>query len=133
MNNTTQDSQLEISSSITQIITAAKKIAKPKKAADDEEVDATKVEPKPKKATGKGSEDEEETDEEEKEDDWNKDDDENWDPDFDEFDIPSKGSTKKAGKSSDDEVYKLEDDFSEFDNFGGSGGRGSGFDDDDDY
>lgn len=56
-----------------------------------------------------------------------------WDPDFDEFDIPKSkgaakgGAAKKKGEEDDD--FKMDEDFKEFDLFGDKGG---GFDDDDD-
>lgn len=75
----------------------------------------------------------------EEEDDWEKGEEgeeeaDEWDPDFDEFDIPK--STKKAagGKKDADEEedVKFDEDLNEFDDlFGDSGG--DGFDDDDDF
>ena len=69
------------------------------------------------------------------EDDWEKsEEDDDWDPDFDEFDIPkSKGAKKSpaAGKkkADEDDDFKLDEDFKEFDLFND---KDSGFDDDDD-
>lgn len=74
--------------------------------------------------------------EEEVADDWEKtEEDEDWDPDFDEFDIPKSGA-KKTGKkkTGDEDDLKIDDDFKEFglfDDMDGSGG--TGFDDEDDF
>ena len=58
--------------------------------------------------------DEDDVDDEEINDDWEKeDDDTNWDPDFEEFDMPKK-SSKKPGKF---KVAEEEDDFSLNDDF----------------
>ena len=70
-------------------------------------------------------------------DDWEKPEEEDdWDPDFDEFDVPKSkakktGAAKKPGKGDDDD-FKLDDDFKDLglDDLGGGGG---GFDDDDDF
>ncbi len=67
-------------------------------------------------------------------DDWEKaEEDDNWDPDFEEFDLPKsktkKPSTKKPGE---DEDLKMDDDFKEFGLFDDMEG-GGGFDDEDDY
>ena len=69
-------------------------------------------------------------------DDWEKvEEEEDWDPDFDEFDIPkSKGggaskastSSKPGKKGEEDDDFKLDEDFKEFDLF-----NDSGFDDGD--
>ncbi len=82
----------------------------------------------------KGDNDEDDIeDEQEKEDEWEKvEDEENWDPDFDEFDIPRSKTPKPTGtpkKSSEegDEDLKVDDDFKEFELF-----NDSGFEDDDD-
>ena len=64
-------------------------------------------------------------------DDWEKgDEDDNWDPDFDEFDVPkSKGKKPGAKKSSkDDDDFKVEDEFKEMGLF-----NDLDDDDDDDY
>lgn len=55
-----------------------------------------------------------------------------WDPDFDEFDIPK--STKKGGVAKDEEVeedVKFDEDLNEFDDLFGD--AGDDFDDDDDF
>jgi nucleolin len=62
-------------------------------------------------------------------DDWEKpeEEDDDWDPDFDEFDVPGSGAKKatvkkgKKGKVEDDDDFKVDDDFKEL-----------GFDDGDD-
>ncbi|HRD42417.1 MAG TPA: hypothetical protein PLN30_01635, partial [Ferruginibacter sp.] len=56
--------------------------------------------------------------------------DENWDPDFDEFDIP-KSKAKKSGtkKGKEDDDLGLDDDFKEFGLFDDEGGN---YDDEDD-
>ena len=67
-------------------------------------------------------------------DDWEQvEEDENWDPDFDEFDIP-KSKTKKSGggkKASDDDDLGIDDEFKDlgFDDYDGGGG----FDEEDDF
>jgi DNA-directed RNA polymerase subunit delta len=71
-------------------------------------------------------------------DDWEKGEegDDDWDPDFDEFDIPEKQRRcqKAAGtfskkKGDDDDDFKIDEDFKEFDLFNDKSG---GFDDDED-
>ena len=62
-------------------------------------------------------------------DDWEKPEEEdNWDPDFDEFDIP-KSKAKKSGKKDDDDDFAIDDEFKDMGMFDDSGG----FDDDDDF
>jgi len=63
--------------------------------------------------------------------------DDNWDPDFDEFDVP-KSKVKKAtgggAKKKDDDDLGLDDDFKEFGLFDDmDGGGGGNYDDDDDF
>ena len=66
-------------------------------------------------------------------DDWEKPEEEDeWDPDFDEFDLPkSKGKKATGGKKKEEEEedFKVDEDFKEFDLFNDKSG---GFDDDDD-
>lgn len=74
---------------------------------------------KSKKEENDDDDDEEDTEDEEK-DDWEKpEEEEEWDPDFDEFDIPDskskKGGTKKGGKEEED--LGLDDDFKDMDLF----------------
>ena len=93
----------------------------------------------PKKAPAKPVDDDDDDDEDEDVvDDWEKGDDEeeeNWDPDFDEFDVPaSKG--KKAGsggkkKNEEEDDFKFDDDMKEFDLFNDSDKDED--DDDDDF
>lgn len=125
--------------------TTPKASPKPKKQfEEDEDDDLDLDEPAAaakgsKKAAGpaKNADDDEDDDLEDLEDDWNKEEDEEeWDPDFDEFDIPkSRGGKEdgpllgKKGKGEEfDDDFKLDDDFSDLD-FGGGKGKG-GFDDD---
>jgi hypothetical protein len=86
-----------------------------------------------KKST-RSRDDDDEDDADDVDDNWEQvEEDENWDPDFDEFDIP-KSKTKKSGgkKSADDDDLGIDDEFKDlgFDDFSGSGG---GFDDEDDF
>ena len=66
---------------------------------------------------------------------WNaSEEDDSWDPDFAEFDLPKSktkkpAGPKKKGAASDEDDFKLDDDFNEFDLFDE---KNSGFDDDDD-
>ena len=99
---------------------------------DDEEDDFDEADDKPMKKAARSSDEDE--DAEDVEDDWNQvEEDENWDPDFDEFDIP-KSKTKKSGgkKSADDDDLGMDDEFKDlgFDDFSGGGG---GFDEEDDF
>ncbi|MEO7265423.1 MAG: hypothetical protein ABIW38_10940 [Ferruginibacter sp.] len=106
----------------------------------DEEVipktSKSKSAPKSKKAKADDEEDDDADIEEETADDWEKtEEDENWDPDFDEFDIPKSGA-KKVGKKKpgDEDDLKIDEDFKEFGLFDDmDGGGGTGFDDDDDF
>lgn len=91
-----------------------------------------------KSAKKKAEEEEDDDDdsEDDSKDDWEKgeeEEEEEWDPDFDEFDLPKSG--KKAGKgkggSDEDDDVKIDDDMNEFDDLFGDGG--DDFDDDDDY
>ena len=90
---------------------------------------------KSKKSNKEDDDDDDADVEEEKADDWEKpEEDENWDPDFEEFDVP-KSKEKKAGskKNADDDDLKMDDDFKEFGLFDDMEGAGAGFDDEDDY
>ena len=91
-----------------------------------------------KKGTAKKKSDDDDDDDDDDiddEDDWEagedgEEEDEEWDPDFDEFDLPK--STKKAGKkpaSDEEEEFKIDDEFKDlgFDDLDG------GFDDEDDF
>jgi DNA-directed RNA polymerase subunit delta len=119
---------------------AIKKIvAKPKEQLEDDIDDIETDDEKPSKgkkmAAVKGKSDEEgddDSDVDEVEDTWNKPEDgDDWDPDFDEFDLPKSsakktGTTKKSAKDDDDD-FKIDDEFKDlFDN------KSSKFDDDDD-
>jgi nucleolin len=93
-----------------------------------------------KKATTTDPDDEDDDDgaeEEDEKDEWEKGDEEedSWDPDFDEFDLPKSSAKKTArGKKDDGEEeddFKLDEGMDEFDDL--FGGKGGGFDDDDDY
>jgi nucleolin len=83
--------------------------------------------PAPSKKKSRDDEDEEGEDEEV--DDWEKPEEEdNWDPDFDEFDIP-KSRAKKSGGKKDDDDFAIDDEFKDMGMFDDSGG----YDDDDDF
>jgi len=106
-----------------------KEVPQPKKEEEDDDIDELDedIEETPKKpgkaaATSKKKkedEDEEEDDAAEEVDDWEKvEEEEEWDPDFDEFDIPKSkgkkaapvGTTPKKGADDDDE-FKIDDEF----------------------
>lgn len=92
---------------------------------DDEEV-AT-----PKKA-GKSKEDQDEEGDD-GDDDWSEggeDEEEEWDPDFEEFDLPKSRKGKSKAGDEEDEDYKVDDEFSDL---YGDDGDGENFDDDDDF
>jgi DNA-directed RNA polymerase subunit delta len=100
---------------------------------DEDEIEFDIVAATKKKiAASAGDEDEDEEDntdtQEEESDDWNKSEEEdNWDPDFDEFDIPkSAGKAGKKGKDDDDD-FAVDDEFKDL--FSGSS---SDFDDEED-
>jgi DNA-directed RNA polymerase subunit delta len=110
---------------INTIIAQAKKTsAKPKKVEDEDLDDDEDV--APKKASKKGKDDEDDDDEEdvEKDDDWEKGDDaeEEWDPDFEEFDLP-KSKKGKSSKGEEEEDFKVEEeeDFKDMDLFNDGG------------
>jgi nucleolin len=114
---------------------------KPKKDLDDDDDDFDDdddTKPAAKKAAksapvkkSKDDDDDDEDDDfdEDEKDEWEKvEEEENWDPDFDEFDIPksrggSKSSTSKPGKkgADEDDDFKLDDDFKEFGLFNDTG------------
>jgi hypothetical protein len=72
----------------------------------------------PKTSKKKGLDEEDDLDEEEVNDDWGKEEeDTNWDPDFEEFDMPKKAS-KKPGKfkvAEEEDDFSLNEDFKEVD------------------
>ena len=124
---------------------ATKPDPKPKKALDDDDDDldddddikqpAKKVaKASPAKKAKDDDDDDDDGPDVDVKDDWEKvEEDEDWDPDFDEFDIPkskaakpSSGGSAKTGKKSGDEEFKLDEDFKEFDLF-----NDTGFDDGD--
>ncbi len=56
---------------------------------------------------------------------------EEWDPDFEEFDLPKSKAKKSTGKksaASDDDEFKVDDEFKEMDLF-----NDNGFDEEDDF
>ena len=98
---------------------------------EDEELDL-KPSKKPARASAKKAADEDDDDDleaDDEADDWEKGEveEEEWDPDFDEFDIPKSTGKKIGGKkgADEDEDFKLDDDMKEFDLF-----NDSEFDDD---
>jgi len=104
---------------------------------DDEEGEPAKPKASKKAVKGlSGKDDEDDDDVEEVEDEWEKVEEDDWDPDFDEFDLP-KSKTKKASpgtgaprkkeKSAGDDDLGIDDDFKEMDLF-----NESSFDDDED-
>lgn len=95
---------------------AKRTAAKPKKAEED---DLEEVAPK-RSGSGSTSETDDE-DVEGKEDDRNKEEDDDLDPDFEEFDLP-KSKKGKAGKDSEEDDLKIEED-EEFKDLFNDGGR----------
>ena len=91
---------------------------------------------RPGQVPGKCVDDDEADDAEDEVDDWEKpEEEENWDPDFEEFDLPKSkvkkaggaAPGKKAGKGDDDDDLSVDDEFKDLDLF-----NDRGFDDDDD-
>ena len=90
------------------------------------------TEEKPSKSKKASKKEDDDDDDVEVKDDWEKGEEaDNWDPDFDEFDVPKskekKAGTKKPSKDEDD--FKVDDDFKEMGLFDDMGGD----DDDDDF
>lgn len=110
---------------------------KPSRKSDEDEIseDDLELDEKPLKkgkASAKNKKDEEEDvdDADDVKDDWEKSDDDDYDPDFEEFDIPKskiKSGPFKKGKTEDDELG-LDDDYKTLDLFNDNAGE----DDDDD-
>ena len=69
------------------------------------------------------------------EDEWEKSgDDDNWDPDFEEFDLPKSKAKKSATKKPvEEDDLKVDDDFKEFGLFNDMDNGGTGFDEEDDF
>jgi len=130
---------------------APEKNADPKKAPassevdgdeEDDDLDEEEATAKPavkakaggkKKKTEDDEEDEDDADTE-VDDEWEKPaDEDNWDPDFEEFDVPKSKTKKTPGKKSGEEDdLKIDDDFKEFGLFNDADG-GNDFDEDDDF
>ena len=107
--------------SMTEIIAQAKKASKPKVEGDDDDLDDEEV--APKKSSKKSKTDEEDDDDDVDDDNWDKEEDEEeWDPDFEEFDLP-KSKKGKGGKGGDEDDFKIEEDdeFKDMDLFNDSG------------
>jgi DNA-directed RNA polymerase subunit delta len=100
--------------------------SKTKKVEDDEDLDDEDV--APKKSSKKASEDDD--DDEDDDIDGVEEDDDEWDPDFEEFDLPKSRKGKAASKAEEEEDFKVEDteDFKDLDLFNDS----ESFDDEDD-
>jgi DNA-directed RNA polymerase subunit delta len=112
------------------LVSKTKKNLKEEDDDDDLEDDETEVTSFSKKngkpsasKKGKAKDEDDEEDDEEIKDDWEKpEEEEEWDPDFDEFDLPkSKGAKGKkvtgGAKKADDDDLKLDDEFKEMDLF----------------
>jgi len=118
---------------------AEKPSPKSKKKIEDEDGDDDEDfedEPKAKASSRKKEDDDDDDDDVEVEDDWEKvEEEENWDPDFDEFDIPKSKSKKgpatpkKSGRGGEDDLG-MDDEFKDMDLFNDSGGYD---DEEDDY
>jgi len=117
--------------------TEKKPSAKPKKQVgedDDEdleveeELETTAKKGKAVASSKKKSEDDDDDDDaEEAVDDWEKpEEEENWDPDFDEFDVPKSRGKKAAKKGEEEEEFKIDEEFKDMDLFN----EGGGYDDD---
>lgn len=104
------------------IAQAKKSSTKPKKVEEDDDMDDEEVNPK------KSSKKEKDDEDDEKDDDWDAKEEgaEEWDPDFEEFDLP-KSRKGKSGKGEEEEDFKVEgeEDFKDLDLF-----NDGGFDDD---
>ena len=71
-------------------------------------------------------------DDDDEKDDWEATEEEDeWDPDFDEFDIPKSTKKGKAGKGDEEDDIKFDEDLNEFDDLFGDGG--DDFDEEDDF
>lgn len=118
----------EISSGTTLLDTllAQAKGRSPKKKTEDEDDDLDE-EVAPKKGGKKAADDDDDIDDDD-DFDGEEDDDDNWDPDFEEFDVPKSKKGKGKAEEEEDDDFKIEEeeDFSDMDPFTG----GSGFDDD---
>jgi hypothetical protein len=112
---------------IETIIAQAKgRPSKTKKVEDDEDLDDEDV--APKKSSKKSSDDDD--DDEDDDVDGAEEDDDEWDPDFEEFDLPKSRKGKGGSKAEEEEDFKVEDteDFKDLDLFNDS----ESFDDEDD-
>jgi DNA-directed RNA polymerase subunit delta len=99
--------------------------SKTKKEEDDEDLDDEDV--APKKSSKKASDDDDDEDDDV---DGAEEDDDEWDPDFEEFDLPKSSKSKGGAKVEEEEDFKVEDteDFKDLDLFNDS----ESFDDEDD-
>ena len=98
------------------LIAQAKSKSSKKKVEEDDDLDEDEEKPAPKKS-GKSSKEEDVDDDDVEDDDWNKGDEEGeeWDPDFEEFDLPKSKGKKAAGAGSkpaaeEEEDFKVEND-----------------------
>lgn len=118
---------------------ARKAPAKPtSKKKEEEDPDEDDESPKAKAVAGRAAStakartapDDEDADDDDPVDDWEKPEEEdNWDPDFEEFDVPKSKSTRKtAGKKGDDDDFAIDDEFKDMGLFDDS----SGYDDEED-
>jgi len=112
------------------LVSQAKRASKTKKSAeDDDDFDELEESPKKSGSAKKPRDEEDDDDVEEKPDEWEKPEegDDDWDPDFEEFDLP-KSKKAKSGKAGGEENPKIEEDDEFKDLFNENDG---GFDDDD--
>jgi hypothetical protein len=100
--------------------------SKTKKVEDDKDLDDEDI--APKKSSKKASDDDD--DDEDDDVDGAEEDDDEWDPDFEEFDLPKSRKGKGGSKAEEEEDFKVEDteDFKDLDLFNDS----ESFDDEDD-
>lgn len=103
--------------------------AKPKNSDEDDDMYLDDEKPTKKSSSSKNDDEEDDLD---VQDDWEKpEEDDNWDPDFEEFDVPKSKVKKTPGKkSSDEEDFSVDDEFKDLGFFDDDS---SGFDNDDDY
>jgi nucleolin len=99
----------------------------------EDEVETTAKKGKASVSSKKKSEDDDDddavSDGEDEVDDWDKVEEEEWDPDFEEFDVPKSKAKKAAGKKGEEEEdFKIDEEFKDMDLFN----EGSSYDDDED-
>lgn len=102
---------------------------KPKNSDEDDDMYLDNEKPTKKSISSKSDDEDDDLD---VQDDWEKpEDDDNWDPDFEEFDVPKSKVKKTPGKkSSDEDEFSVDDEFKDLGFFDDDS---SGFESEDDY